>query len=39
MAVCPDQAEELLAELQEEGLPAKIVGKIIERKDTEIYVI
>ncbi len=39
IAVCPDQAEELLAELQEEGLPAKTVGKIIEKENTEIYVI
>ncbi len=39
IAVRPDQAEELLAELQEEGLPAKTVGTIIEKKETEIYVI
>lgn len=39
MAVRPDQAEDLLAELQEEGLPAKSVGKIIEKENTEIYVI
>lgn len=39
IAVRPDQAEELLAELQEEGLPARTVGKIIQKEDTEIYVI
>lgn len=39
LAVCPDQAEELLAELQNEGLPARSVGKIIEKENTEIYVI
>lgn len=39
IAVRPDQAEELLAELQEEGLPARNVGKIIQKEDTEIYVI
>lgn len=39
IAVRPDQAEELLAELQEEGLPAGIAGKIIQKEDTEIYVI
>lgn len=39
IAARPDQAGELLAELQEEGLPARTVGKIIEKEDTEIYVI
>lgn len=39
IAVRPDQAEELLAELREEGLPAGITGKIIEKRETEIYVI
>lgn len=39
IAVRADQAEELLAELQEEGLPARNVGKIIEKENTEIYVI
>ena len=39
LAVCPDQAEELLAELQNEGLPARSVGKIIDKENTEIYVI
>ena len=39
LAVCPDQAEELLAELQNEGLPARSVGKIIEKENTAIYVI
>lgn len=39
IAVRSDQAEELLAELQEEGLPARTVGKILEKEDTEIYVI
>ena len=39
IAVRPDQAEELLAELREEGLPAGITGEIIEKRETEIYVI
>ncbi|MEY8494552.1 selenide, water dikinase SelD [Lachnospiraceae bacterium 29-91] len=39
IAARPDQAEELLAELREEGLPAGITGKIIEKRETEIYVI
>lgn len=39
VAVRPDQADGLLRELQAEGLPAKAVGKITERKETEIYVM
>ena len=39
IAARPDQAEELLAELREEGLPAGITGEIIEKRETEIYVI
>lgn len=39
IAVSPGQAGELLAGLQEEGLPAKEVGKIIEKQETEIYVL
>lgn len=39
MAVGSAQAGELLAELQEEGLPAQAVGTIIEKQETEIYVI
>lgn len=38
MAVCPEQAEELLAELKAEGLPAETVGEITEKKEYEIYV-
>ncbi len=39
MAVKAEQAEELLAELQDCGLPARLVGEITEKKETEIYVI
>lgn len=39
IAARPDQAGELLAELREEGLPAGTVGEIIEKRETEIYVI
>lgn len=39
VAVNPEQAESLLKELQEEGLPAGIVGEIIEKEETEILVI
>lgn len=39
IAVRPDQAEELLCKLREEGLPAGITGEIIEKEETEIYVI
>lgn len=38
MAVREDQAEALLAELQDSGLPARLVGEILEREETEIYV-
>ncbi len=37
-AVRPDQAEELLAQLKEEGLAAQIIGTVTQKKDTEIYV-
>jgi hydrogenase maturation factor len=36
--VDPSDAEQLLRDLQAIGLPAAIVGKIIEREETEIYV-
>lgn len=39
VAVSPGQAEMLLKELREEGLPANIVGKITEKTDVEIRVI
>ncbi len=39
IAASPGQAGELLEELQEEGLPAKEVGKIMEKHETEIYVL
>lgn len=39
IAVHPKQAEKLLEELREEGLPAEIVGEIIEKEETEIIVI
>lgn len=38
MAVPADQADDLLAELQGAGLPARLVGEIVERKEKEIYV-
>jgi selenide,water dikinase len=37
-AVRPDQAEALLKELQEEGLPARIVGEIRPKEEIEILV-
>lgn len=39
IAVHPEQAAELRAELKEKGLPAEIVGKITEKEETEIHVI
>jgi hydrogenase maturation factor len=36
--VDPPDAEQLLRDLQAIGLPAAIVGRIIEREETEIYV-
>ena len=38
MAVPEAQADALLAELREAGLPARIVGEITKRKEKEIYV-
>ena len=38
LAVHPADAEVMLLEMQEKGLPAAIVGKIIEKKEFEIYV-
>jgi selenide,water dikinase len=38
IAVDPSDAEQLIRDLQAIGLPAAIVGKIIEREETEIYV-
>lgn len=38
IAVQPAQAEKLLGELQKEGLPVAIVGKIREKTSAEIYV-
>ena len=39
MAVKAEQAKALLSELQDGGLPARIVGEITEKKEKEIYVI
>lgn len=39
IAVHPGQAEGLLAELRAEGLPAEIVGNIIEKEEVEIQVV
>ncbi|KAI4443015.1 selenide, water dikinase SelD [Schaedlerella arabinosiphila] len=39
IAVPAGQAEELQKKLREEGLPAGITGEIIEKEETEIYVI
>lgn len=38
MAVSPRQADDLLAELQNSGLPAGIVGEIMQKEKMEIYV-
>ena len=38
MAVAPEAADALAAELKEAGLPAAIVGEITEKSDTEILV-
>ncbi|MDO4170826.1 MAG: selenide, water dikinase SelD [Lachnospiraceae bacterium] len=38
MAVRSDQANDLLAEFIQAGLPARIVGEIIEKTENEIYV-
>lgn len=38
MAVSPRQADDLLAELQNSGLPAGIVGEITQKEEMEIYV-
>ena len=38
VAVAPDCADELLAELQAAGLPAQIVGELVEKDEYEIYV-
>lgn len=37
-AVHPDDVENLQKELQAEGLPAKIVGRITEKEEAEIQV-
>ena len=37
-AVKAEQAEELQAELQAAGLPARLVGEIVEKNETEIYI-
>lgn len=39
IAVCPDQAGELLERLRQAGLPAALVGKILEQGETEIRVV
>ena len=38
IAAAPDQAERLLVELREAGLPASAVGTLTEKKEKEIYV-
>ena len=38
VAVAPECAEELLEELQAAGLPAQIVGELVEKDEYEIYV-
>lgn len=38
LAVHPEDAESMTAQMQKEGLPAAIVGKITEKKEYEIYV-
>lgn len=39
IAVCPEQARELLERLRHVGLPAALVGKILEQGETEIRVV
>lgn len=39
LAVPPKDAQHLLAELRAEGLPAEIVGEILERSEVEIQVV
>ncbi|MDO5424525.1 MAG: selenide, water dikinase SelD [Eubacteriales bacterium] len=39
LAVKAEQAEALLADLRNEGLPAAIVGELLERQETEIRVV
>ena len=39
IAVCPDQAGGLLERLRQAGLPAALVGKILEQGETEIRVV
>ena len=39
IAAAPGDAERLLEELRQAGLPAELVGEIIPREQTEIYVI
>jgi selenide,water dikinase len=39
VAVGPDEAQPLLADLRAEGLDAAIVGRICGKEDTEIHVI
>ncbi len=38
LAVHPEDAERMLVEMQEKGLPAAIVGEITDKKEFEIYV-
>ncbi len=38
LAVHPEDAEKMLAEMQKKGLPAAIVGEITDKKEFEIYV-
>lgn len=38
-AVAPECAQQLLQELREAGMPAAIVGEIVEQREKEIYVL
>jgi selenide,water dikinase len=38
IAVAPEDAEALERDLQKAGLPAKIVGELLEKTETEIQV-
>ena len=39
VAVAPECARQLLQELREAGMPAAIVGEIVEQREKEIYVL
>ena len=38
LAVHPEDADEMVLRMREAGLPAAVVGEIIEKEEVEIYV-